>query len=133
VRLWDVTTGHLVRVLPNTLEMSAVRFSPDGGVLAAIDDQGTILFWEARTGSRIRRLHSGDRAPRSLTFSPDGRVLATAGAAGTIRLWDPLTGQDYLGLEGHKEQINALAFSPDSRTLASCSHDGAVKLWRSAD
>ncbi|SIN94103.1 WD40 repeat [Singulisphaera sp. GP187] len=133
VRLWEVTTGKIKRVLRNPIEVTAVDFAPDGAMLVATDELGTILCWEARTGSIIRRLHSGDRSPRSLAFSPDGRVLATAGEAGSIRLWDPLTGQDLLSLEGHNAPTNALAFSHDGRTLASCSYDGAVRLWRSKE
>ncbi|WP_406700480.1 protein kinase [Singulisphaera sp. Ch08] len=133
VRLWDVTTGRLLYVLNNPIEITAVGFSPDGAMLAATDELGTILCWEARTGSMIRRLHTGDRAPRSLAFSPDGRVLATAGETGSIRLWDPLTGQDLISLKGHQAAINSLTFSHDGLTLASCSYDGGVKLWRSKD
>jgi WD40 repeat protein len=53
-----------------------LALSPDGRVLAAGDNDGTVILWNARTMRRIGvPLYAGDWSGR-VAFSPDGRRLA---------------------------------------------------------
>ncbi len=60
-----------------------LALSPDGRVLAAGDNDGRVILWDARTMRRIGApLHAGDWTTRE-AFSPDGRRLAVVGGAGS--------------------------------------------------
>jgi len=74
-----------------------IDISPDGRILAAGDNDGTLIFWNAQTMRRIGRpLQSGYATPR-LAFSPDGRQLGVISCptlacnSWDIYLWDTAT------------------------------------------
>jgi WD40 repeat protein len=69
--------------------LSAAAFSPDGRVLAVVENQFTVRLFDLNTRESIgllRTLTSG--AINMLAFSPDGRYLAAACAQGRLRRWD---------------------------------------------
>ncbi len=109
---------------------SSLAFSPDGTILAAGDDWGTVSFWDVATWSIRTSVKGSDAAVWGLSFSPDGRTLAAACGDAKVRLWDPISGQVVLVLDGHSKRVNAVVFSPDGQTLASADHKGEVKLWQ---
>jgi WD40 repeat protein len=136
LRLWDLTTGKEVfKPLPGgetTLPIGrgqSVTFSPDGRLLAAMSDGGTIGVWDVATG-RLRYGLSGHAARASVAFSPDGRRLATGNFFGIVRIWDADTGEAIATLPGeHIHSVGGLAFSPDGRTLAVGYFDRVIDLW----
>ncbi|WP_328425716.1 WD40 repeat domain-containing protein [Streptomyces sp. NBC_00443] len=107
-------------------QVSALAFSPDGGVLAAGDQTGRAALWDGDVRHRARVLRNVFPAPLgdtpeavgALALSPDGRTLAVGGDAGTLQLWDTETQQPLGGpLPTPGEALKALAFSADSGTL----------------
>jgi len=117
---------ELVRPARNALEL---RFSPDGGTLAAGAWYQT-LFWDLKTGTlRTGAGHYG--AVISIDYSPDGRQLASIGRwtdAG-IRVTRVDDGVVSRQLAGHELCGYAVRISPDGRTLASGSEDGSVRFY----
>ncbi|MGH6815306.1 MAG: WD40 repeat domain-containing protein [Hyphomicrobiaceae bacterium] len=98
VKLWDASTGHLLRTFKgHTAEVFSVAFAPDGTrVLSGSYDQ-TVKLWDAGTGQLLRTFYSSET--RSVAFSPDGaRVLS--GSWSTV-LWDAGTGQLLRTFERH--------------------------------
>lgn len=90
VKLWDTTTGALVRTLSGLTgyngEVTSISFSPDGKLLAAglFHD---IKLWETVTGREVRSFPA--RVVSSVAFTPDGRLLAHTDfeiSADTIKL-----------------------------------------------
>jgi WD40 repeat protein len=53
VQVWDVATGQKLRKLP---VYGQIAFSPDGRWLAADDDEGSIVLFDAVTWTEARRL-----------------------------------------------------------------------------
>ena len=68
--------------------MSAVAFSRDGAVLAAGDDNGMVMLWNAASRTRLHRFEGGGGThTRTVALSRDGAVLAAGNDRGAIRLW----------------------------------------------
>jgi len=98
-RLWDAESGRPLHELKGhalrtpydfVSKLYASAFSPDGKLLATVDQAGHALIWETATGRRIAAVH----APffythdtnghtyggiRSVDFSPDGQRIALGG------------------------------------------------------
>jgi hypothetical protein len=65
-----------------------VAFSPDGGRVVSGSGDGTLRFWDDRTGQPVGgSLEGHDKEVASVAFSRDGRRIASGSADGTVRLW----------------------------------------------
>jgi WD40 repeat protein len=114
----------------STADFTSVAFSPDGTVLAAGSQDGTISLWNAATGRKTAVLTT-DFFIRSLAFSPDGKTLAAGGDSGDVILWNTATRKQVSTL-AMSSPVGTLAFSPDGKTLAAGDDDGTVVLWDAA-
>jgi WD40 repeat protein len=138
IRLWDWTTGSLLRRLqvPDR-RISYLAFSPDGNILAEYGgtapgqaSDGALRLWEVATGTAIHQFELQRHAVPCVAFSPDGVLLAGAGGDQKIvRLWNVFTGQELPAFAGHAGAVLAVAFGPDGHTLASASADTTLLLW----
>ena len=96
-RVWESASGKPVVALEATAgTVDSISFSPDASLVAAADDEGNSLVWDAATGTRLRAIEgpteavlvSHDVTPsRTVLFSPDGRRLLTGGP-GHALLWN---------------------------------------------
>jgi WD40 repeat protein len=84
VKVWDLTTGQIVRSLPGPAE-SSIAISRTGGVLAtAGGGDGSVSVWEFTTGRKVRtvKMPKGDDADvldrTVVSVSSDGGLLAVA-------------------------------------------------------
>jgi len=117
VKVWDSTSGELVRTLEgharrtpqgHVTALYVVAASPDGKYIASGDRVGDVCVWEADTGALAQRfdvpvLYTYDPRQRkrsiggvrSLAFSPDGKQLVVGGI-GQIENVDGLGGPAHL-------------------------------------
>lgn len=128
------------RLVGLTGVVNSVAFSPDGGLLAAGDSNGTAKVWDLKTPPTT----ASDRAFTSVqargpittvSFDPDAKILVTGDKSGMATLWnvtppgapDPLAA---LAVPGG--QALATVLRPDGRLVAARS-DGTASTWNTAD
>ena len=119
-----------------TVEFATI--SADGGrVLSGASDR-TVILWDRKAGTVLRKFGPAGGRIISALFSPDGRRALAAGEDKIIRLWDLEDGHLIREFKGHEEWVFSLAFSPDGRTFYSTSggpdiwtegKDSAVRVW----
>ncbi len=127
----DLETGEAINSFKCNFSIEDIAFSPDGRILAAISDDGKIVFWnrEIEIEEQIDSLKGFSHDISNIIFSPDSQTLAATSDDGTIILYDLNNGQLNF-LEGHSGKISFTAFSPDSTTLATASfYGGNISLW----
>src|SRR5262249_53955052 len=94
VRLWDASTGKLVRMIASGSEVRCVAFSPDGSLLA-VGTWGvgnvrgmSLSIWSVSKGERVASLAGHSAYVSGVVFSKDGKTLYSSSADGTVIAWD---------------------------------------------
>jgi WD40 repeat protein len=114
-----------------------LALSPNGSLLAADAEGGSILLIDMKTRAVKSRLVRKDTVPHGVTalaFAPDGKLLASGGSGRSasdvpIHLWDVSNGKLLGSLDGHKYQVHSLAFLRDGKALVSAGLDKTVRFW----
>ncbi len=130
IKLWNVADGQEISTLHgHSGYIYAVRFSPDGTMLASGSHDRTIKLWNVADRREISTLYGHSEIVFSISFSSDGTLLASGSHDKTIKLWNVADGSELATLQGHSDVITSVSFSPDGTLLASGSGDRTVKLW----
>ncbi|MFO0878975.1 MAG: PQQ-binding-like beta-propeller repeat protein [Gemmataceae bacterium] len=134
VRIWDATTGRLHHECKGPTSFTcAVRFSPDGSLLAAAGyESGTgnvIYLFDPSKGTERGRLPGHPTGGvRRLAFTADGRRLVSAGFDGHLRVWDLDRLKEVRSFKVEAGTVYGLSLSPDGRLAATAGRDG-LRLW----
>lgn len=107
----------------------ALKFSPDGRLLAIGDAKGAVRIWNVEDGRNVLTCTGHTDWVWSLSFSPDGQTVASGSSDRTVKLWDLNTGQCLHTLQVHTAQVWSVAFHPTAPILASASEDRTINLW----
>ncbi len=72
---------------PNGIE--DLSFTKDGKkILTSSWDDGSVIVWDAETGSQILKLSNEDGASYLADIAPDGRKIVSASDDGLLRVWE---------------------------------------------
>lgn len=141
IRLWDAK-GSLLATLPRQKWIiRGVAFSPNGQMVASIDDGKQICLWDVATQKLLTTLHETNDSFLSIAFSSDGKLLASGSAnthgisrhteklewSGEVKLWNVQTGELKRTLNVHSGEVMGVSFAPDGQLVASAGP--AVHLW----
>lgn len=129
IELWDVANSKLLMAAPfKTTRIDAVRFSPDGNLLAISDNHQLVLWrWKEKTHTQIDL----GRCVGSLAFTPDGKLLAEGPKPGkNIQVRDVETKKVVQTLTNGTEQsmsVPQLAYTQNGRVLIACDNIKVAK------
>jgi hypothetical protein len=133
VRLWDAANGKALAEFPvegsGVNSHAIVRFSPDGGLLAAPCYPKGFAIWDVPARGFVGFFVGNGEPARSVTFSPDGRLLACGKDDGAVEVWEVLTWTRLGRLQGPAGRVYALDFSTDGQSLVSGHENTTALIW----
>lgn len=91
-----------------------VACSPDGRLVAAGTDTGSVLIFDVASGTMTRELSYSDSSPKMLWFRGTNNRLVSFWSDGTFREWDYLTG-DLIQSGKRSPYWNYFPYTLDSR------------------
>ena len=140
--LWDLNTGELLDVYPNSYvngewfgngTKGIIAFLPDSrriiSVATSVRQDSILQIRDVTTGTIVREIQDGRLFYRYGTFSPDGAHFAIAGKGGLIQIWDSeLTTVEKEWYDPIGD-IQMVAFSYDSKELVTATTSHTVTTW----
>jgi len=138
IRVWDASTGELVRVIRGQIGegydgmIFSMALSPDNRFLAVgASTPGVIRVINFQTGQVEKLMKGHASAIVDLAFSPDGQRLISGSTDKRARIWEMHTGKTLHILTGHSERVHSVAFSHDGKRVATAGWDKTIRLWDS--
>ncbi len=135
-----IATGRMVRIFQvvgapefqkvlvgHTDFVRAVRFSPNGELIATASLDGTVRIWDAN-GREQRAYREHEDGVQDVAWHPDGKRLASASLDGSVRIWS-VEGTTIATLNDHEAPVNAVAWSPDGKWLTSGCQNKVIRFW----
>jgi WD40 repeat protein len=80
--------------------MRGLDFSPDGQLLATIEQDNTIALWDLSSAQVVLRINYPGIQACGIQFSPGGILLASGHVDGLVRLWNAENGELVRELRG---------------------------------
>jgi len=125
VRIWDVSSGRLVRET-QAGRNAAVCWSPDGKALASTKDN-EVQVWELTSGKPLQTLAAPQSYLDDIAWSPtENRVVGVGPESACC--WDVESGRLLKTLEVRASARRKVVWSPDGKTTA-FNTGGTVTLW----
>ncbi|CAE7063802.1 unnamed protein product [Rhizoctonia solani] len=139
VRIWDIDFNSKVANQESIRDVSVgpVAFLPNHTQFLSNSSNGSLKFWEMRSGNSTTTRFEGQTKPaviHSLAISTGGTCVAVGTNDGTIQCYNLSTGNlnaifKFQPLKGHKGSIQGLSFSPRGAYLCSGSSDATIIVW----
>ena len=141
VKLWDGTSGSLLRERRRETAPTCAVFHPDGKSYFV---RGSELHMErihAKSGRVLRTYPSERRAEEEehleaitcCSLSADGKLLVTGSWDSELRVWDVKSGRLKHILRGHDDDVLSASASADGAWIVSTARDRRVAFWSLPD
>jgi len=136
-------TDRVCEFLGHEDEVNAIRWSPDGRILASCSDDKTAKIWSVdQPHSPLLNLTDHKKEIYTIKWSPTGPgsknpnatlLLATASFDSTVKLWDVEAAKCTQTLTKHADPVYSVAFSPCGQYVASGSIDKFIYIYSVKD
>ena len=110
-------------------QVHAVCLDAGGTRALSGSSDGTVKYWDARSGALLATFGARKRSVRAVALSADGRRAFSGGLDNVIRIWNPAQGKLLATLEGHDMGVVVLVLSTDGTRLISGDVGGTSKVW----
>src|SRR6185437_2507165 len=121
--------GKLHKVLLSNQITAGLQFSPDGGEIVMVKNDGSVYVYRVATRKVVTIISARGTSAADAAFSPDGEQIVAGYEDGTARVWDIATKLQKTLLTGHTGAIRSVQFSPSGQEIATASHDGTIRVW----
>jgi len=122
IAIFDAATGEKLRTFEIGYREHSLAVSPDGAVMAVVDDDSLVLY-DPSTG-QARRLPGVAAESLQRAFLPDGRYLMIAGNKG-IKIVEVSSGNT---VAQRDRPVHVVAFSADGKRIVSGSLGGVLAV-----
>ncbi len=115
--------------------ITALRFSPDGKLLA-VSGNREVLLHNADGSGLVKRLQGKAERILSIAFSADGNLLVAGGGTparfGELQFWDPRAGKLLRSVQVTGDTVFGASLSPDGKKTAVGCTDNTVHVFDTA-
>lgn len=120
---------ELGKPLTAPVQVSRLRFSPDGKTLAAACFDGTVRRWDVsgKDPAELPPLTGHNGWVVGLALGTE--AMFSSDSWGRLSAWDAAGKPTWTVEAAHDGWLRTVAVSPDGATLATCGKDGFVRLW----
>ena len=127
----DALTGKPVgKPIGHGMPIRAVRFSPDGTMIATACRTRVPCLWRTATGQPVESAGSAsDCLVSALAFDPLATLLAAACEEAACSAGRRRRGTCTASRSAHPGPVTSLAFHADGQTLLTGCRDGKARLW----
>ena len=125
----EFPSGRTTFVATSPTPISALRYSPDGSLLAVGSADSCARLWDTASGTMRLELKNVCGTTLAFAFSSDSHYLLTGGDHRRLVLWNLATGAEIFASENFKGRIVSVAFSPDDTRFVTASRDRHVTIW----
>ena len=128
LHLWDIRKRKFGGTLRALSRITALAFSPQGG-LAVANGEGKVQLWSTAPAAMVSEQSTNGEPISAVAYSPHSRHVLTASDE-AIAVWDAGNGEAIAVVSPGQKGISHLALTPDGRWLLSLAADGTLKVWR---
>lgn len=128
IKTKQLSLAH-VKTLKMTDDVLAVKYSPDGRLLAVSLLDSTVKIFFADTLKFFLSLYGHKLPVLAMDISSDSKLIATCSADKNVKLWGLDFGDCHRSIFAHEESIMQVAFERGTHNFWTVGKDRLVKYW----
>lgn len=109
--------------------INSVAWSHDGSRLATAGWDGSVMIWDAASGTCLITLLGHMSGVNSIAWRNDDQQIVSGSADNTVRIWDSISGNCLRVLNGHDKTITKVAWRGDGQQIISAAFDNTLRIW----